>query len=212
MHGRREFLLASAAALVACGDESEKVMGVPPWHVWGNSKNFFLDVPAVGSAGPRLLQQVTAISYGRPDSWSFLFSVQVTDFVESGGVAKSLIVSFDLVVGLGLVTVTLPGFALFQVTPIAQGNTKWTTEVESPRTQDVLATSTRRISHIPAQNIQVTARVEGVIDTGFTWSCNVACNAQFAPRTHVRPEWMMGPEDGDVLEKKFRGGEHTAFF
>lgn len=211
MHGRREFLLASAAVLAAC-NESEEVMGVPPWHVWGNSKNFLLDVPAVGSAGPRLSQQVTAISYGRPDSWSFLFSVQVADFVQSGGVAKSLTVAFDLVVGLGLVTVTLPTFAFFQITPIAQGNTKWTTEVATPRTQDVLAGSERLISHIPAQTIQVTARVEGIIDTGFTWSASVTCNAQFAPRTHVRPEWMMGPDDGDVLEKKFRGGEHTAFF
>jgi hypothetical protein len=83
-------------------------VAIPPWHLWGNSETF--KVPVQNPALP--LQQAVSgqlckISYGRPETWHWLFAAKLIDGPNSPGFQTQLEVSFDLTVGLGRSAVLL---------------------------------------------------------------------------------------------------------
>lgn len=178
-------------------------MGIPPWLMWGSTQNLNLansggTMPGVGSS------QLARIDYARPDSWNFFFAAQVLNAVQSSppGHTANLFLSFDLTIGLGRSTITIPGFenyviALDSTTNLNVGKMFYSTEVQGPP-RIALDTVPNLIRQITTQsiNLQVSANLGS---TG-VWDVDVALSAFFAPVNHIRPEWF---KDGT-----FNGGEN----
>ena len=52
--------------------------GLAPWHLWGNSQSLtFTQVASVNN--PPTTQQLVKIAYRRPETWTFLFYLQITN-------------------------------------------------------------------------------------------------------------------------------------
>jgi len=184
----------------------------PPWHMWGTTEN----VPTSSGGGgftPPIngSAQLVKINYKRPETWHFLFYARLvqgeaTDIVQFG----QSIVEFDVTVGHGRASVTMQNFERLTIewqpsraAPI--GVALYSTEVYGPnRTMDITPAAQRenRISEIVAQDIQVSARVRN--GSNFPTNLITEVGAFFAPKTHVRPDWM---SIRAPLETQFAGDE-----
>lgn len=216
---RREFLGLSAALFVAaCGDDERMPMpGTPPWHMWGDTGVLESTINALGVTTIVGQAQFARINYRRPETWSFFLFAELTSGPVPAVNPAQLFVRIDLSHGIGRSMHQTQGregsvnesFAFFRFNvPLGQqpgnqaANRKYVTSVQSPLTDDLVATSSRIIDWIPAQDIQVSARlqIEGTTDPG-TYRAKVG--AFFAPRSHIRPDWFAdGPR-----ATQFRGDE-----
>lgn len=188
---------------------------IAPWHMWGDRK--IVSVESSGFALRTALTQLTRIQYKRPDTWSFFFGAKLLAAATNNPVDARLFVDFILIPGVGRSSFEIddtapapiggfpPAFCRFVfrwtgggVLPI--GQIKWTTAVPSPLFDDADATSSVLVDHFPAEDIQSTARVGFSLSGPAIASATVELHAYFAPRSHVRPDWM---SDGD----QFLGGE-----
>jgi hypothetical protein len=153
-----------------------------PWHMWGTSEVMDLS----GSAQEFQAHQLVRINYGRPDSWRFLFAVQlISDLVA----LDTLEIDFDVTLGVGRSSVALPIFSQFTFAgPVLGGTTLFKTKDSTPNAGEIVV----------AQDIQVTARMRGNFNPALTKS--VTATAFFAPNVHIRPEWF---------EAQFRGEENA---
>lgn len=198
------------------GDEETMAFnGVPPWAMWGDSKNVTVEVGTivqnVASA------QIARIAYGRPETWDFFFSVKLVDQNEDYAHHIGQIdIWFDVTIGVGRSSVTIPGFEHFMyyassgspITHFTIGDMKYSTEVIGPgRTDLVLSTdpaaAENRIGEITAQDIQVQARLAyngWVVGDLTPRTATIECTSYWSPRVHLRPEWFEG---------EFRGGENA---
>lgn len=169
---------------------------IPPWYLWGGTKTVELIKPAVGTPAV-VTQQLAKFSYGRPESWNFLFVVQVLESPTPGGVGIVQI-RYNLTTGIGRTQSTIDDFELyiFDTLPFV-GNTLYSSSVKGP-----LRTSTdtapNMITDFVGQDMQLNARavLTGPAAPGSRVKLNIS--AYFAPITHIRPEWFDG---------NFRGGE-----
>lgn len=194
--------------------------GMPPWHMWGGSVEMTIDSVGLDPDHPSLnAQQVVRINYKRPETWSFFFGARLLGSTPTtGGVFIAVV--FDLLLGTGRsVFQTLQPIAtnpfntlgfcklLWSLNPgdvpLAQPS-KYTTRVNSPPLDDRDATSVQPIEWVGAQDIQVGVRMivlPVLVPTPFVYRAEA--HAYFAPRTHVRPDWMQeGPP-----EMQFQGSE-----
>lgn len=181
--------------------------GLAPWKMWGGS-TVLNPVSGGVVSTPVSSGQSARVNFGRPDSWAFLFFVQLGNGLGPGGSPVTpngnIQVSIDLQVGIGRSLVLLPDFARFVFqwaggyNANALGRFKWTCVTRTPVLDDQAATpDTPLIEHFPAEDIQASARgIMNTVTNGDT--AQVTVTTLFAPRTHIRPEW---------LEGEFRGGE-----
>jgi hypothetical protein len=188
-------------------------MGIPPWHMWGNSIQ--VDLAADGSPSVQN-QQLATINYARPESWSFFFGAELLSVSGAPAADCRFHVAFDILPGVGRsVFQTLNGTPLFTPPqdlafctmnflvpagslPVGNIVTKrWTTSVRSPKLDDDDATSRMPIDVIVAQNLNVQAAISQSTG-GPNIGARFQLTAFFAPRVHVRPEWA---------ERRFPGGE-----
>lgn len=166
--------------------------------MWGSEQPLLLDTSNTGGlAVVNASQQLAQIRYKRPDTWTFFFSAVLT-----GGTPGNITiaVSFDLTFGVGRSTTEIKDFCRFSFAytgdaPI--GSALYCTDVPNQRTEtgNLTApptfTTDGRISTLPAQTIQCAARASLTTLVSGP-SAQLACAAYFAPRTHVRPDWVVG--------------------
>lgn len=176
-------------------------MPVSPWLLWGGSEA--LNCPYTGIFTTTVAsRQLNKISYGRPDTWHWLFSVAIvgtTYAVLPTTVGQQLQVFFDLTIGIGRSQVTLPAFEHYTFTAAA-GDTLdgqiWSTTAVGPDRGGVLVNSDNLVRQIVAQDIQLQCRA--VYSTGETHgdSVRIQVDTHFAPVNHIRPEWYRGEFPG----------------
>lgn len=209
MHGRRDFFIGSAALVAAaCTQDAEESVVAAPWLMWGSEQTTALSVP-IGAGTQLAGQQLTQIMYARPESWTFFFFAKIDSYipVAASPVSRLLQVKFDLSFGIGRSTVVVPNFWEL-VWQLGTGGpdfnvVRYATKVRAPLTF-AADTLTTLIEDLPAQNIQVNSRIIAPLDAN-EYSLNVTCASLWAPKTHVRPEWMAWGQESDSA--RFRGGE-----
>src|SRR5882672_3145644 len=109
--GRIESLLARSINAPA-----KHGKGVPPWHMWGGTQSF--EVRQQGGGATPLLPtpgQLCRLSYGRPESWHWLFAAKLIAGPDTTAVGEhvTLIVHFDLTVGIGRSVILIPDFEVY---------------------------------------------------------------------------------------------------
>ena len=196
-----------ALLLVACGDGEDEDMvarkGPPPWHLWGDTKT--VSVPMSLLTIDYATQQLAKVSYGRPETWDFMFAARIVNIQPAIG-AGQVDVYFDVTIGVGRSHLEMPGFEHFiwqwTVAPDPLNVVKYSAEVYGPDRTDIAippATTipANVISEITAQDIQVQARASFTGPPG-GFVATVEVTSFWAPRSHIRPEWWKG---------EFPGGE-----
>lgn len=180
------------------------ILGIAPWLMWGSTQNLSLfasggTLPGVGS------QQLARIDYARPETWTFFFAAVVNNAVQSMGpsTTANLFVSFDLTLGVGRSTITIPGFEQYVIpldstSNLNLGKTFYSAEVAGPPriVGDVVPNLLRNIT---AQSINVNCTAD--LASQGVWAADISLTAYFAPVNHIRPEWF---KDG-----LFTGGENA---
>lgn len=192
---------------------------MPPWHLWGNTQRVEVSLPATG-VGAVVPGQLTRVSYNRPETWKWLFTARLIEADDATpGEPLQLTIIWELTIGIGRAVQQSAGFDNYNMTwgtptypsdnaPV--GRLIWTTETyaAAPGRAQFIAPAVEppnRIDSIVAQDIQLNARVallspvtprvpkRAVLDLG----------AQWAPITHIRPEWY----NGGPPEVRFPGAE-----
>jgi hypothetical protein len=183
--------------------------------MWGTHAVVRVEHPSSSAVQFVQSQQLARINYKRPDTWHFLFAAQL--LAAPDGVAGNnvdVIVDFDLMVGVGRSAVKLggrpgePGFArlVFHYAGPASAQisvTKWTTQSQTEVSNLIPATPViLPLVEFPAQDIQCSTRVVTQSASAVDAPTLVEVHSYFAPKTHIRPDWllrtgrMLGDEDG----------------
>ncbi len=168
------------------------IEGVPPWHMWGSDAT--VQLPR-GNGTISLVQsssQLARIRYKRPDSWSFLFWAVLLNGDTTGG-DQSVECHFDISVGVGRSSVTIPDFCVlrFAWTGVAQPPLNIPLFSSASPNQNSVAsgfapTTNGVMTDFPASDIQCSCRA---IAGGTNDPATVQVAAYFAPKTHIRPDW-----------------------
>lgn len=194
--------------------------------MWGTSVRLGANKIGVG-------QQLTKIDYKRPDTWSFWFGASIVSGVVNANVDDQLVgVHIDIMTGVGrsmflteqrgqipgappdpLAYLTLNSFCSFQwVIPPGTiagrqlQNFKYTTQVQTPLTDDDDANSAKLVEWIPASNINVQCSAVTVQRSGDPANpVEVEVHAYFAPRSHVRPDWFQDDSELQYLGEETGG-------
>lgn len=190
------------------------MQGVTPWHMWGSQADGQISLTGVDVRQSG--NQLAKIGYKRPDTWSFFFVLNLLTFnVPGGGGAVQLFANFDVTLGVGRSSTTIRNFAVLKIgrtfpfAPALMPAQLWTTV--SGNFEDIDGTIARvptSALDFPSQDIQCEARMLATGSTTLDLTYSVA--AYFAPKTHVRPEWL-GTASGTRQEgngiPRFNGGE-----
>ncbi len=184
---------------MAGGDQRS---GIVPWRMWGDTKT--VDVQSSGGLVNFGADQFARINYGRPESWCFVLAAKIVD--QSGQLIDGtvLTVHYDLTIGVGRSSVTIPDWHIFTFDyggvgkAFLIGQMLWTNTVANrvasqgvpgpPESVNYAATSW--IDTFVSQDIQLQVRV-GLDSAGEATAAKVDCSAYFAPKSHVRPEWFL---------------------
>lgn len=185
---------------------------VSPWHMWGTIET--LTIPITGGDTTITTQQLSRVNYRRPETWHWLFFARLVQGPTPVGEGQATVaaVFFDLTVGLGRASVTLPGFEAFRFAwtapspPPPPTEPKWsTTAVRPERGFPPGDEPDYTIFQMVAEDIQCSCRV-GVGSQEFPQAVPVIIEvgAFFAPKNHIRPDWLQL----DVpVEAQFPGAE-----
>ena len=167
--------------------------------MWGSDAQIPIRSFVFGG-GVQTTPQLARVDYGRPETWSFFFYAYLQESVGGDG-AGNYGVTFDLFIGSGRSTVSIPGFCTMLIPQGDAGDPRgrrFTKSVVGPVYNDTDPAPI--IDDFVAQSINCTARVQcqgGLIDMSGT----LVVSAFFAPRAHIRPEWFRAQGE------QFRGGE-----
>ena len=170
--------------------------GLAPWHLWGNSQSLtFTQVASVNN--PPTTQQLVKIAYRRPETWTFLFYLQITNATAGASPGIILNANFDVILGVGRSQLSIPTFIeLVAAVPGGGGPSavSWTTMAYAPGLlkPDDGSSASVLISEIPAQDIQV--QVRSGMPLGAQQPVTIEVGAFFSPKVHVRPDWLGRPE------------------
>lgn len=193
----------AAAGALGCGEADEMESGIPPWHMWGNSLVIGPAVAGGGAAASQAVQQqLIRVGYRRPETWHWVFGAKLLagPNLPLLGNQATVLVLFDLTLGIGRSNILIPGFEsyLFAWSGPANapiGELKYSTQVFGPNRIDNPVASEIRdntIAEVVSQDIQLGCRVIHQSTTAGS-TATVEVHAQFAPKTHVRPEWYRTP-------------------
>lgn len=192
--------------------------GMAPWHMWGNSQVVPVDSAAFGFV-VQSTNQLCRVTYKRPETWRWLFFARILSITPFPVPLQQvgLQVDFDLTIGSGRTSVTLPSFERFvwefdSTGQNARNQAIWSTFVDGPQKVQrniapVPAAITNRIEQFTAQDIQLQARISATLLNNYVYTAQLEVSAYFAPNVHVRPDWFL-PEPAP-LEQQF-GGSETA--
>lgn len=178
---------------------------LPPWHLWGGSKTLICPYTGIFST-TTATEQTNKISYGRPESWNFLFCAKIVEqtlAVVPSTITATINLAFHLTIGIGRSSTTIEGFESysFSAAPGSSlvGLVRYSTMVIAPP-RSAGSTDRNEITEIVAQDIQM--NVSGVYAFGETHgdSAKVEISTYFAPIHHTRPEWFLN---------EFPGGEEV---
>ena len=198
--------------------------GEPPWHMWGNSQTIEVVLPSgLATFSPQQRSQLTRVSYGRPETWHWLFTariVEADDAEENEPLTLSII--WELTVGIGRSMQQNLGFdawtrswgaPTYPTNSAPRGALLWATQTyQQPLGRQIFVAPDveppNLIDEIVAQDIQLNVRA--ALSSPVTPRTNnkrvvLDVGAQWAPKTHVRPDWYQ--LDGTPLEAQFPGGE-----
>lgn len=179
-------------------------VGVPPWHLWGLEQTVVLP-PSGATTQQSQSPQLARINYKRPDTWTFFFTATLISAVPTGP-TSAVFIAFDLTLGVGRQSTTIPGFRQFTIAwtaapPLGQPFFASTApNVISAGT--VNPTTDGFVETFPAQDIQCAARV---VIPAANQGVTVSVGAYFAPRSHVRPDWY-GATGDPLFTGAERGG------
>ena len=207
--------------------------GLTPWHMWGNQQTIVVpgsgnEEPVVVTPG-----QLARLAYRRPESWHWAFVARIAgvsgNYVpDPANRIETLTIDFDLVIGHGRTSSILQGFDRFRWMwfPVTQGiqfaHVMWAMSALTPPLDYVITppppapatgvspdpASRRVIPQLVTEDLQCNVRCTWAI-AGFNEedgrpSLNVEVAAYFAPKTHIRPDWL---QSGVPPEAKFPGEE-----
>lgn len=174
------------------------------------------------------------VAYNRPETWRFLLAAKLVSAPATGGGDQANVsLWFELMTGIGRSAIILPFWASLPgwqwnfgaSVPVNLTDwTNWTSGSNLGRTitdaftsvtdetppvtttfPQILSSFTIPTDTIIGQDMTLVAHVNFVTDIpGVTQPAVVEVSAQFAPNTHVRPDWMQvdaGPRE------QFPGGE-----
>jgi hypothetical protein len=178
---------------------------IVPWRMWGETKT--VNVQSSGGLVTFNNDQFARINYGRPESWCFCLAAKLV--AQSGQLIDGtvLTVHYDLTIGVGRSSVTIPDWHIFTfdyggvAKTLLVGQMLWTNTVANrvasqgvpgpspPDTETVNYAATSWIDTFVSQDIQLQVRV-GLDSAGEATTASVDCSAYFAPKTHIRPEWF----------------------
>lgn len=180
--------------------------GLPPWHLWGDSK-LLEPISGGGALSPTVSSnQIVRVNYGRPETWRFLFAAKLLGGIGPGGSPVNpgnVVVTFNVTTGVGRQSVTLNAFEQykFQWNALAQAQ-KYSTDVIGPARDDSaapLVDNNNRIDLVSGEDIQVDA--SAILTTNQVGdTVQVQVYAFFTPNVHTRPEWHEQRFPGDETE------------
>lgn len=189
----------------------------PPWHLWGNTQFLELAPQPLLTAFTPTENTLVRASYGRPESWRFLFHMQNQREATANtlpGESAILECSFDLIIGIGRSSVRIPDFVILQ---FEWGNGgflfgSWTTYTTSARVvesiqQTPITDPPARADVFVAQDITIVGKLSYFTDSvvpAAVPTARVAISAQISPNTHVRPDWLLNDTQ---RAEQFPGGE-----
>jgi hypothetical protein len=185
---------------------------VTPWHMWGTVET--LTIPIEGALTTFRTQQLSRVNYRRPETWHWLFFARLLQGPTLAGEGNNAGASvfFDVTVGLGRASVTLPGFEAFAFRwtspspPPPPDEPKWSTTALRPeRGFPPGDEPDYTIFQMVAEDIQCSCRV-GVGADIFPQAVPVIIEvgAFFAPKNHIRPDWLLIDQP---MESQFPGSE-----
>lgn len=180
--------------------------------MWGNTQTFTVPnaggffLPSTQNGG-----QLIKTSYGRPETWQWVFAAKLLQGPTLGDVPENgqVSVAFNLTIGIGRSNLIIPNFerfswswGAFSAPPLSvvnfsssvYGNRAFPGSVVTDPLEG------RVVNQIVSQDIQLEAIVSNqstnVIDST---PVVVEVTAMFSPQHHFRPEWFLD---------RFPGGEH----
>lgn len=184
------------------------ISNTPPWHLWGGAQDVEVSI-GFGATDVPINQtvQLAKASYGRPDTWHWVFFAQLISGPAAGALENGLIeIDLDLTIGLGRTQVQIPVFEHFEWrwnNAALPTQTLYSTESLGPnRIFGGPVARDNVISEIVAQEIQLQARARNGSD--YTSRVNIRVGGFFAPVSHVRPDWFLLDKE---LNEQFPGGE-----
>jgi hypothetical protein len=168
----------------------------PPWFMWGSETT--LSIPLAGVAVANQTTQLARVSYGRPDTWTPLFVLNLLAIRNTVGAgAVQVFAAFDLTIGVGRASVTLFNYCTLEIgrtipVPVAPNPSALPAQIFSTQAGlftdlDSVITRAPAGSEFPGEDIQCNARVLATGSISMLLDVNVS--AFFTPRTHVRPDW-----------------------
>ncbi len=181
-------------------------MTIAPWHMWGGAAQF-----SASTLSPGLLYtaqgQLARVEYKRPESWRFLFYVQV---LRSQLFNPSILqVDFTVQTGVGRSNLNLKPFETFKFSLAPGGHgaaLKWSGEVNAPVRDDTLPVP----PDVPQPNV-VNTIVGQDIQIGYTASAQLTLPGDevqaeigvvLAPWHHARPDWHVEDFSGEERKGK----------
>jgi hypothetical protein len=197
--------------------------GAEPWQMWGNTQE--LVAPPNAFTNPNAAdKQVTLcrVTYGRPDTFRFLVSAFLKSAPATApGEQANASVWFELMTGIGRSSIILPFWIQLgswqwnggAPVPTGRGGQIWTNQAATgtpvfsvdDQTPQVSWISTSYTDQIVGQDMTLVAHATFTTDiANVTEPAIFEVSGQFAPNTHVRPDWMQidaGPRE------QFAGGE-----
>lgn len=203
----------------------------PPWHLWGNTQRVRVPVQlAVAAAASRQgnTNQLLRINYKRPETWHWIFHARlISGPTNTPGFFTTLFVNWELAIGIGRSAIrmyyepgpffAIPPFDVFSFQwgptdlPCPAGAHVWATQATGPDktfSTETTNNDTTPVSEIVAQDIQLQVQCIATTVSGNVSSLGgtveVELSAQFAPKTHVRPDWY---NERAPLEQQFPGDE-----
>lgn len=187
--------------------------GIAPWHMWGNTQTIqTAQTGGSGVASAPGIGQMLRINYRRPDTWHWILSGVLLEAPAAAlpGSGAQIDLFWDLTIGIGRAAMVLEGIEHFRwdynnpnPTPLGQAFRLTTSSFVGNRTESqqgiVHTTGLTSIDELVFQDAQLTSRLI-LTTTGNGFSAKVEASAQFAPKTHIRPEWH---------DKRYPGGEES---
>lgn len=195
--------------------------GSEPWQQWGNTQT--LEAPPNAFTNPNAAdKQITLcrVNYGRPETWRFLVMAKLLSAPATGGADQAnASVWFELMTGIGRSAIILPFWIQLGSwqwnfgAPVPRNQMFWTNQARTDSalisiTDEAVPVTTTALIYsdeIVGQSMTLVAHATFTTDIpGVTEPAIFEVSGQFAPNTHVRPDWMQleaGPRE------QFAGGE-----
>lgn len=211
--------------------------GLTPWHLWGNTQRLTVVVQSPTNPITLTPGQLLRVAYKRPETWHWVLEARLLEGEDADLIDPIIVdVLYDLTIGIGRSMVQIPGgygyfderndpaFERFRFTwggpavgadPVfPRGAAIYSTAVFAPSREFINGPaptkSTALVDQIVAQDIQLNCRVAAVTFPGGSHvgkSVTVEVSGHFAPKVHVRPDWVREGDESVQFPGNEQGGK-----